>query len=135
MGINKAPEQCYITDFKTNNVPTSKDCIDYTIQVNNKEVHLQFEGDHTNNQYIEANKHILTGLILNSKFPTKYTHGEVEPLNNQELEFIINESIVPRTPSEKLNNLLLYLHSLQKYEGADIDFPKGLSGNKLANIL
>ena len=51
------------------------------------------------------------------------------------LEQIIREAIYPKTPEDKINYLLNYLHSLQEYEGSRIDFPKNEKNQELANRL
>ncbi|MBK7096946.1 MAG: hypothetical protein IPH57_18490 [Saprospiraceae bacterium] len=77
-----------------------------------------FEINHNNNDFVENNKHILKGMLLNnmSKLITERV------LSNNILEKIINESNTPKTPNEKFNNLLIYLHSIQAYEGSVIQF-------------
>ncbi|GET32367.1 hypothetical protein PbJCM13498_12300 [Prolixibacter bellariivorans] len=121
---NYSPKQCYITDLDTENFPSSYDLVEYLITINGKRVLFRFLWEHRNSEFVEANKHILYGLLLNDKFPKEYSDVNGPILDNETLEKIINESPVPKSPPEKLNNLLTYLHSLQEYEGAYIQFPK-----------
>ncbi len=130
--MNPPPEFCHITGLKTENYPSAIDLVEYVIKINNKRLLLRFSWNHENSVFVKENKHILKGLILNEKFPIPFNTGETPVLDNDKLEEIINESIVPRTPHEKIENLLFYIHSLQKFEGSQINFPKGISKEDLA---
>ncbi|MFT6983914.1 MAG: nucleoside 2-deoxyribosyltransferase [Crocinitomicaceae bacterium] len=62
-------------------------------------------------------------MILNRKFPTEYNNNNGPVLNNEKLEIIIRNAIVPRTPEDKINSLLTFIHSLQVFEGSTINWP------------
>jgi hypothetical protein len=122
MGMNNPPENCHVTDEKTTDFPSSYDLTEYTVIYANQQLFFRFHYDHKNSEFVEANKNILQGLILNNKFPKEYHKKDGPILDNQKLEHIINQSILPNSPEEKMNNLLSYLHSRQEFEGAIIEF-------------
>ncbi len=72
---------------------------------------------------------------MNDKFPIDFRQESGTALDNEILEKIIHESPVPKSPDEKLNHLLSYLHSLQEYEGADIEYPNNEDRQTLAKRL
>ncbi|MCF8332261.1 MAG: nucleotide-binding protein [Bacteroidales bacterium] len=128
-------ETCHITGLPTENHPSEKDLAEYYIEVNDERLLLRFNWDHQNSAYVQRNKHILYGMLLNKVFPEKYIKNKSEILDNEKLEEIINDAIYPKTPDDKLNNLLNYLHSLQWYEGSEIKWPSINDEEKLANML
>jgi len=146
MGMNPSPEYCHITDLKTENHPSSIDLTEYIIDVNNKRLFFRFSYSHKNSEFVESNKYILKGLILNEKFPMDFNTFKTPVLDNKKLEKIINESIIPQSPEEKIinesiipqspeekiKNLLTYLHSLQEFEGSVIKFPNDNKKQDLA---
>lgn len=134
MGIMNPPEKCHITDQETKNFPSSYDLAEYLVEYDNKRILFRFHWNHKNSKFVNSNKHILQGLILNNKFPKEFGQVESAILNNEKLEEIIRESIIPITPDAKMENLLSYLHSLQDYEGAIIEFPQ-ISSDHLAKKL
>lgn len=135
MGMMPAPNACFITGLKTENFPSSWDVIEYIIDVKQKRLMFKFDSYHQNSEFVEKNKYILQGLILNEKFPTEFYKVDAPILDNHKLEAIINEAIIPRTPKERIDNLLIYLHSLQEFEGSIIKFPNNESKNDLAKRL
>lgn len=124
MGINKAPENCHITNEKAIDFTSGADLTEYHTIYANRKLFFRFHWDHKNSEFVEANKYILQGLILNNKFPKEYNKIDGTILENQKLEQIINGTAIPNSPEEKIDNLLSYLHSLQEFEGAIIEFPK-----------
>lgn len=135
MGIMPPPEYCYITELRTENFPSTWDLVEYIVEIKGNRMLFRFPHNHNNSNFVEKNKHILQGLILNGKFPPEYSNVEGPVLNNEELEKIIKESIVPITPDEKIENLLTYLHSLQSYEGSPISYPDNEDRQDLAKRL
>ncbi len=129
------PKYCHVTGLKTENYPSTWDLVEYIININGKKILFRFNYDHKNNDFIESNKHILHGLLLNGKFPEEYTGTKGEILDNEKLEIFIREAIVPKTPAEKSNHLLIYLHSLQEYEGSEIKYPDNEDRQDLARRL
>tara|TARA_R110002049_G_C9178388_1_gene563401 strand:+ start:34981 stop:35907 length:927 start_codon:yes stop_codon:yes gene_type:complete len=115
MGLYDAPSSCFITDSSTINISSSFDGIEYKIDYAGKNYFFQFHWNHENSKFIESNKHIIQGLILNNKF-------EYEPENtiytNERLETIIKQADVPKTLKRKLDNLISYLSNLQEYQGS-----------------
>tara|TARA_R110002020_G_scaffold98272_2_gene234138 strand:- start:131 stop:1084 length:954 start_codon:yes stop_codon:yes gene_type:complete len=122
MGMMQSPERCHITGLPTTDFPSSEDICEYFIEIDKNKFLLKFNWDHKNNSFVESNKYILYGLLLNGKFPNKYIGASGEILNNSKLEKLIQEAVVPKSPDEKKDNLLIYLHSLQEYEGSPIRF-------------
>ncbi len=114
---------CHITEYQTENYLSGNDLAEYLIIVNAKRMLFRFPWDHKNSDFVENNKYILHGMILNGKFPKEYSNSNGPVLDNERLENIIRCAIVPRTPEEKINSLLNYLHSLQQFEGAQINWP------------
>lgn len=132
MGINPSPEFCHLTGLKTENQPSEFDLVEYIIKVNDKRLFLRFLWNHQNSDYVTENIHILKGLILNDKFPIPFNTFKTPVLDNEQLEKIVRESIIPKTPNDKIENLLSYLHSLQRFEGSKINFPKEITKEDLA---
>jgi len=121
MGINNAPEKCHITDMPTENRPSALDAVEYFVTFNEKRYFFVFHWNHKNSEFVENNKHILKGLLINEKFPIS---KEDRFYDNNKLERIINEAQVPKTPKNKLDNLILFLYENQNYAGASIDIKK-----------
>ena len=126
---------CHITGYQTENYPSECDLAEYLIKVNGKQMLFRFSYDHKNSDFVENNKHILHGLILNGKFPKEYSTPKGPILNNERLESIIRNAIIPQTPEEKINFLLNYLHSQQKFEGAQINWTDNEERQDLAKRL
>lgn len=124
MGMNNPPEKCHITNEKTIDFPSGADLAEYHTIFANQKLFFRFHWDHQNSKFVEDNKNILQGLILNNTFPKEYLKMDGPILDNQNLEQIIRGSIFPTSPDEKMDNLLSYLHSLQEFEGAVIEFPE-----------
>ncbi|MCB0471892.1 MAG: hypothetical protein KDC56_02415 [Flavobacteriaceae bacterium] len=112
--------KCFITDAPVQTVSNSDfDGIFYYVEYGESKFFFKFHWDHFNSNFVEKNKHILQGLILNKKF--QYDKND-NFYDNERLEKIIAEARVPKTPEEKKENLLMYLHTLQDYEGSPIKF-------------
>lgn len=135
MGMMPSPENCHITGLKTENYPSSFDLAEYIVQIKNNRVLFRFHWNHKNSPFVNNNKHILYGLILNGLFPKEYGDLGSPVLDNLKLEKIIRDSVYPKTPEDKIKHLLNYLHSLQGYEGSQINFPKNEEHQDLANRL
>jgi nucleoside 2-deoxyribosyltransferase len=118
MGVNIAPEKCFITDENTLNIPDEYDDIRYQVTFAGQTFVFAFSYDHSNSKYVEDNKYILKGLIINGKFP--YDKNKIL-YDNDMLEAIINGAIIPRSPKEKLDNLLQFHYSLMGYPGQIIE--------------
>lgn len=126
---------CHITGYQTENYPSGYDLAEYLITVNGKRMLFRFPWEHKNNDFVEDNKHILQGMILNGKFPKEFSNTNGPVLDNKRLENIIRNAVVPRTPKEKIYSLLSYLHSLQQFEGAQINWPDDEDRQDLAKRL
>lgn len=135
MGMMPSPERCYLTGLPTENYPSTWDIVEYIIELNGKRLLFRFPLDFQRSNFVNDNLHILQGLLLNDKFPPQYSNTNGPILTNTEIENIINESLVPITPSEKISNLLIYLHSLQAYEGSEINYPDEEDRDNLAKRL
>lgn len=114
---------CHLTGNQTENFNSSYDLAEYLIEINGERMLFRFPWDHRNSEFVERNKHIIHGMILNGKFPKEYSNALGPVLNNEILETIIRNAIIPRTPEEKFNSLLSFLYSCQEYEGAHINWP------------
>jgi len=118
MGMHNPPKNCFITDSPTTDRPSDIDAIEYYTEYNGKNFYFAFGWDHKNSDFVEGNKYIIKGLIINDKFP----YSPKNPYyNNENLEKIIKEAAIPNTPKEKLDNLLIYIYSIQDYTGSRID--------------
>ena len=130
MEMTNAPQYCFLFDILILNIQSKTDCIEYSINMNNKTNYLKFHWDYKNTSFIDENKHILKGLLLNNKFPfidsNEYYTVEI-------IEQIINNSQFPKTPKEKLDNLLIYIYENQKFEGDE--FSLGMYNNDVSNKL
>ena len=111
------PPNCFITDSVTQNRMSATDMIEYHSEYAGKKLFLVFDVDHRNSEFVESKKNILKGLIINDKFP----YNKDPYFNNLRLEQIIREANIPENPKSKLDNLLVFLNSLQDYEGCQIN--------------
>ncbi len=132
MGMTKAPEKCHITDMLTENIPSAFDAVEYYVTYNGKKYYFGFNWNHQNSEFVERNKFILKGLLINDKFPLP------KPLpyfDNNILEKIINEAQIPRTPKSKLDNLLLFLFDHQNIVGEAINLSMYSDRDQVINKL
>lgn len=116
MGMTHSPEKCFITEFSTENRPSSIDAIEYIVDCYGVRKFFVFHNNHKNSPFVEKYKYILHGLIINNRFP----FSQDSFYDNKILEQIIKEADIPKTPKSKLDNLLNFLFSLQDYEGSQI---------------
>jgi len=114
----KPPDKCHITDMPTENKPSSIDAVEYYVNFGGKRRYFVFHWDHKNSDFVEKNKYILKGLLINEKFPFPQ---DIPFFDNDKLEKIINEAQIPRTPKDKLDNLILYLYENQEIPGESIN--------------
>lgn len=135
MGMMPPPEKCHITGLELENYPSSFDLVEYVVLIKGKKVLFRFHWDYKNSPFIDGNRHILYGLILNGLFPINYGGVDSPVLDNQKLEQIIHGSVYPKSPEDKINHLLIYLHSLQDFEGSNISFPEKVEPDDLAKSL
>lgn len=129
------PKKCHITGLDTQNYPSEWDLVEYIIEIKGKRMLFRFPYDHENNNFVESNKHILYGMILNNTFPAEYGNLNSPVLDNEKLEQIIRQAVIPRHPEDKIANLLIYIYSLQPYEGSIIKFPDNEDREDLAKRL
>ena len=121
MGLIAAPEFCFITNQQTKDIPSDIDRIDYSVSYFGKVIKFVFNPRQKNSSFVNDNLYILRGLILNNKID----FSKIEKsLNNDLLEQIILEAIVPKSPKSKLENLLLFLYENQEFEGSIIKLEK-----------
>jgi nucleoside 2-deoxyribosyltransferase len=123
MVFENAPEKCFITDMTTESITSDRDDIEYKVEFGGKVYKFDFYPNHINSEFVENNKYILKGLLLNNLLP--FDRRPLK-LNNEKLEKIINEAQIPRTPKDKLDNLILALFENQQYDGAIVDFKKSV---------
>lgn len=117
MGMIEAPKECFITNSPTTNKPSSWHSIEYYAEYADQRFYFAFDPYHKNSQFIEENKYILQGLIINKKFPFEKNKS----FNVETLENLIKNAVIPKSPKEKLDNLIIFLFSQQKFEGSEID--------------
>lgn len=117
--MTKSPEKCFITDAITTDKPSSVDSVEYRVNFYGKICDFSFSFNHENSKFVNENKHILKGLILNEKFPFNKRSSYFD---NESLEKIIKEAYVPKLPKQKMDNLLLFLASGKEFDGKRIDF-------------
>lgn len=120
MGMKDAPAKCFLTDNDTQNQTSAIDSIDYSVRFSGKNHMFRFYSDHENSEFVESKKYILKGLLINGLFPFK----RWDYINNEFLEKIINEASIPKSPREKLDNLILTLFEMQTCDGGKIDVKK-----------
>lgn len=118
MGTITAPKECFITGAPTTDCPSNRHKIEYNTEYAGQKFFFCFSPDHLNSEFVDENKYILQGLIINKKFPYD---DEESTFNNYKLEKIIREANVPKSPKEKLDNLIMFLFSAQKFEGSEIN--------------
>lgn len=118
-----APPICPLTGLNTENFESAWDGIEYIIKVNSKKILIRIHNNDVNSKFFETNKHLFTGIILNNKLPKEFYNINSPLLDNVLLETIIRNSGIPSNPTEKILNLLIYIHSLQAYEGSPVSFP------------
>lgn len=135
MGLMQSPNYCFITGLITENHVSDRDAIEYYIDLNGRRVLLRFSPRFQRSTFISDNIHIFHGLIMNNIFPDENFGATGTLLNEKRLIAIINESNFPESPTQKIENLLLYLHSLQIFEGSRINYPEGLDRDFLAQKL
>lgn len=122
MGSYNPPKKCYFTDKEIFPLSTDFDGIEYFIKVGDINISFKLDGEIESSEYLIENKHIFKGLILNNKWSVsneKYIDASV-------LKTIIDTSIYPRTPKEKLDNLFLELFKMQSVDGESIDIFKSM---------
>jgi nucleoside 2-deoxyribosyltransferase len=118
MGTITAPKECFITGAPTTDHSSNRHKIEYYTEYAGQKFFFCFSPDHLNSKVVDENKYILQGLIINRKFPYD---DEESTFNNDKLEKIIREANVPKAPKEKLDNLIMFLFSAQKFEGSEIN--------------
>lgn len=123
MGIEHEPEYCYITSQKTHPIKSGGGTKSYSVSFGGKTWEFRFFRYYEDTPYINDNKHILKGLLLNNKWPLK----RLDVIKTEVLETIIRTGFYPKTPSEKLNNLLLFLYEIQENIGEIIDIDSKIS--------
>lgn len=124
MGLH-SPQQCFITDAGTSDVPSSLDAYEYNVQFGGNQYFFRFPGIHQNSEYVERNKHILKGLLLNGKLRSNIMQGNSGDTgfayDNETLAEIIKTALIPRTPKEKSEFLLKTLFNHQSFDGQYLD--------------
>jgi nucleoside 2-deoxyribosyltransferase len=130
-------QYCYITGLKTFPYEDGRSggIFKYKIDIDGKEYRFVFSAytnDWTTDEsvlfdkggtlefYIIAKlrniKNILTGLLLNDKWPKEHFI-----INMHTIDKIINEASYPKTYKEKLDNLFMTLFNMQSYDGDSIN--------------
>jgi nucleoside 2-deoxyribosyltransferase len=110
------PNKCFLTGLDYTREQTHRDALEYDIQIDNQIYRLSFHWDHKNSRLVDENRHIVKGLLLNKKWKPNE-----DILTNEFLENLIRNSSYPKSPKDKMDNLLLTIHKRQKYEGHKIE--------------
>lgn len=118
-------EKCFITDEPIKIISDGLDDNFYEVLFAEQTFQFAFSKDHINSNFVDDNKYILKGLMVNKKFPI----SDKKIYNNERLESIINEANIPRSLKEKRDNLLQFLHSLQNAEGDEVNPQAHYPGN------
>lgn len=118
MGIISAPKECFITGAPTIDFSGTRNLIEYHTEYAGQKFFFSFPPNHVNTEFVNENKHILQGLIINQKFPYD---DEEAIFTIKKLEKIIREALVPLSPKERLDSVILFLYSQQDYDGSEIN--------------
>jgi len=115
-------QKCYLSDLPADYIPGDKDVIEYTVEFEDSNYVFALHKDMWSGEskVLQTHKWIFKGLILNQKWPLK----EEELITEEMLEKVAREAYVPRTPKEKLDNLLLALYDLTPQVGQEVAFPE-----------
>lgn len=122
MGNYAPPSKCFITDIeKLENKPSDEDLIEYYLFYDGKRYDFSFPGSFYGgkNKILNEYKWILKGLVMNHKWPVNPNENVL--LDEKELERIAKEADIPRTPKEKMSNLLLSLFKISPVEGEEFN--------------
>ena len=120
MGLSTAPVKCFITGLPTKNLPSDSDSIDYFVEFNGNKIAFKFDWD-INSQLTELSENeklILKGLALNDL----WFDDKTKIVKIEDLKHLIQHSSYPKSPNEKISNLLFKLYEKQKKEGEIIRF-------------
>lgn len=120
MGLSTSPSKCFITDLPTINLPSDSDSIDYFVEFNGNKIAFKFDWD-INSQLTELSENeklILKGLALNDL----WFEDKTKIVKQEDLKHLIQHSSYPKSPNEKISNLLFKLYEKQKKEGEVIRF-------------
>jgi nucleoside 2-deoxyribosyltransferase len=118
MGFSQVPNKCFITDAQTKTTNSDLDAMDYLITYGGRNYYFIFPWDYENSNFVNENLHVLRGLMLNNKFQDGSDSSEYDSMR---LESLISKANIPRSPKNKLDNLLLYLFNKQEYPGEILD--------------
>jgi len=88
----------------------------YRTSFGDKSFQLIFPENYVCSALIESNKHVLAGLILNDRFPPTDEKLKIVCTNDY-LEKLLKEVDYPKSPKEKFLFIMLYLESLQIWDG------------------
>jgi MinD superfamily P-loop ATPase len=106
MGLIAAPEFCFITNQPTKNISNDIDRIDYSVEYFGKKIQFIFNPRHKNNSYVNNNRYILQGLILNNKIDFSKI---ITSMTNDFLEQLIHQATVPKTPNLRVSYIYFTL--------------------------
>jgi hypothetical protein len=120
MGNVSAPINCFITGLQTHNIQTDEDTIDYFVMFGDKRIPFRFEWDiDAHLTQISHNEMlILKGLAFNNN----WFDDKIKVVKLEDLRYLIQYGSFPKSPTEKVSNLLLKLFEKQRKEGEVIQF-------------
>jgi nucleoside 2-deoxyribosyltransferase len=112
--------KCFFTDREVNPINAEREGLSYIIE--GTQINVIDQEDKTkyifDSTLFKDNKHIFRGIIFNRKWPLKKDEWVRD---EKDLQKILNEVNYPKTPKEKLDNLLVYLANRQKFEGQIVE--------------
>lgn len=115
--------KCFFTDIEVNLINPEREGISYI--VNGIQINLIDQEDKTKDifqsKFFIDNKYLLKGVILNGKWPLK---NDFIIQNEEDLQKILYESLYPKNPKEKLDDLLLNLYLIQGFDSDRINVEK-----------
>jgi len=111
--------------IKATPIPGAVDVYEYYLDFNEHRFHIMMDFDlFTNEKFWNSNREKIKSLLYNGIW---LTHG----FRRETVENFIEHNYPIKLPSQKLDDLLEYFHSLTHYEGEATTFPKDLIAGEL----
>ena len=110
MGLHRQ-EKCIFTGLETEPIMDGVDAIDYKIKINGKAhlIRLPYYAIKWESEvpFFRKNKYLFNALLYNDK----WFENESDFIDLEKLEKLLSQADYPKTPSQKLENLFIYLYS------------------------
>lgn len=117
-------ENCILTGAPVITPNISLHEASYSIKLFDKFYTFHFCVDSFNNKDLRKHSHIIKCAILNGLLPeitTKLIHWGCNHNDGIDLKEELLQISYPKTPKDKLENLIKYLHNLQNYDGETLN--------------